>query len=108
MSTLYADHGRIISGEGVTGGSTIGTPVEITTSDYTCPSDGYFLVAPEAAAGKYTDAYVNGIVLIHLAEPISGTLYGYPMTSLFVRKGSVIKIATNSSLSDRGKFYPLS
>ena len=84
--------------------STFGTMVSISTTDYVCPCDGYFVVAKRGSRPETVTGFVNGIDLIVLS---SATSTGYPIASLFVKKGMTISVSTNIAGEAGGQFYPL-
>lgn len=69
---------------------------------FTCPSDGYFRI--HTGTGNYIYGFVNGYQLLYSGKA-NGT-EGYPTTSLFVRKGTVVRF--EGSEGTKSWFYPLS
>lgn len=83
----------------------IGTIVELTkNTNYTTLSDGYFKIGfTQSSAGTNESVIgsVNGDNLISL----NGSTNTYAMTSLFVRKGSVLNFSGTTKAG--ASFHPL-
>lgn len=74
----------------------------IANTEYTCPSDGYFLVSSSATRGVISEGYVNGIALLRVSAPTDINLAGHINNSIYVRAGMKIRFTGTA-----GYFYPI-
>lgn len=84
------------------------TSITITSTHYTTQADGYFNVRCSNATGQYEYGFIvatdDNVLIISAVSGVSAVMQGYPVNTIFIRKGTEIYASGNGT----AKFYPLS
>jgi hypothetical protein len=86
--------------------NTFGSPIAITTSEYTVPKDGYVSLGLDYTYGGYAYLQVNGVTMLQLSNGVNTNNAGFSMVSLFVRKGMKLKLGSTHG-NYTANFFPL-
>ena len=74
-------------------------------TDYTCQSDGCFRIFANYSSNDSCVGYIDGVPMMSIRNATTGGNNGPNYSSIFVRKGTVIKVSGTGTFS--GIFYPL-
>ena len=85
--------------------NTLGTSVELGTTPYVCPTDGYASVEVGYQASSYCYLYVNGVTCSAVSSNSAYAESGIHRASLYVRKGMSLAVAGYGTF--KADFRPL-
>jgi len=76
-------------------------------TEYTCPTDGYFLVHCSAKTASSTKGYINDVLFIGISAPSNQNSASALYSSCFIKKGMKIKYTGAQQENSNAYFYPL-
>ena len=79
---------------------TLGTAVELTSTNYEAPADGYVKIFVDQQASANVYLYINDST----AAFVYYVGFGYPINSIFVKKGMNLRVAASNGW---GQYFPL-